>query len=93
MELELSTSPRSTWVWFPDTHTLGLAEDELTAAGCSVRRVVGIPGVERVLDIDIGVEALEGMLALDAAGYTFRWHESQHVMNRVDRFGIAIADS
>lgn len=92
MELEVSTSPRGTWVWFPDPHTLVLAEDELTAAGCSVQRVVGVAGAERVLDIDIGVEALEGMRTLDAAGYTFRWHESQHLLNRVERFGIPIAD-
>lgn len=76
--LQISSSPRSTWLWAPDE-----------AAVEAVRAVVGWGSVQHrgqelplVMDIDIGVMALETCERLAAAGFTFTWHESEHPLNR-----------
>ncbi len=47
----------------------------------------------RVLDLDIGVVALEGLEALGRADYTFRWHPGQSSLNRAPvLYGVTVAD-
>ena len=81
-ELEVSTSPRSTWVWAPDRAAGELVRSTLTAAGLQWFQKVA--GNERVTDVDIGVDSLEALEALQAAGYSFRWHPDQYELNRHD---------
>jgi hypothetical protein len=77
-ELQISTSPRATWVWAPDEDT---ARQVREIAG-------GQPAYRRgellalVTDVDIGCVALETCEALAAAGFTFTWHESEHPLQR-----------
>ena len=77
-ELQLSSSPRTTWLWAPDEDTAR-----------RVRKLVGgrpAYALPLVTDIDIGVVALEACEALAAAGFTFAWHESEHPLNRHNWF-------
>ena len=90
-ELELSTSPRSTWVWAADVAEADQLRELLTEAGCSPMDAVGSKAEPRVLDLDIGVVALDGLEALVRAGYTFRWHPGQYALNRSETlYGIAV---
>lgn len=82
MELELSKSPRSTWVWAPDVDEAERLRVILTEARCSVYPSSGRNSEPRILDLDIGVDALEGLTTLAKAGYSFRWHESVSPLNR-----------
>lgn len=82
MELELSTSPRATWVWAHDTVEAERLRDILVAAGRSVSPAAGKNAEPRILDIDIGIDAADGLAALKEAGYSFCWHPSQHELNR-----------
>lgn len=94
MELEISTSPRATWVWATDLDHAEELRKILTAARCAVSTAAGRNSEPRVLDIDIGVVALDGLEALQRSGYTFRWHAGQHELNRsTNLFGLAVADS
>ena len=81
-ELQLSSSPRTTWLWAPDEDTAR-----------RVRKLVGRRPAYRggellplVTDIDNGVVAPEACEALAAAGFTFAWHESEHPLNRHNWF-------
>jgi hypothetical protein len=65
--LQISSSPRSTWLWAPDEATVS-----------RVRAVVGWSPVQHrgeelplVMDIDIGVTAYETCLQLAGKGFTF----------------------
>lgn len=92
-ELELSTSPRATWVWAADVDEAEQLRGILTAAGCSPVAAAGGNAEPRVLDLDIGVVALDGLEALGRAGYTFRWHSGQSPLNRAPAlYGVAVAD-
>ncbi|MEO5536026.1 MAG: hypothetical protein ABIR17_12955 [Pseudolysinimonas sp.] len=86
-ELQLSTSPRMTWVWAADDHQADQLRAALKSAHCTVHPAVGRNAESRIVDLDIGVVAGEGIEALAAAGYTFRWHEQQHELNRSPDFG------
>lgn len=77
-ELQLSTSPRMTWLWAPDADTAKRVR-EITGGRPASSRGEPLP---LVTDIDIGVTALEACEALAAAGFTFTWHESEHPLNR-----------
>lgn len=77
-ELQLSSSPRSTWLWAPDAETARRVR-EITGGWPATRRGEELP---LVIDIDIGVCALKACEALAKAGYTFAWHESEHPLNR-----------
>lgn len=90
MELELSTSPRSTWVWAADIDQVAALREIL---GPGARAAVGRNSEDRVLDLDIGVVAADALDALAAAGYSFRWHaEQQHPLNRTaDIYGVPVA--
>lgn len=77
-ELQLSTSPRTTWLWAPDADTASQVR-EITGGRPVSRRGEPLP---LVTDIDIGVVALDACQALAAAGFTFTWHESEHPLNR-----------
>lgn len=93
MELHLSTSPRMTWVWAEDEPQARELRKVLEAAGCSVYPAAGRNAEPRILDLDIGVVAADGVRALHDAGYSFRWHEQQHELNRREDFGgIPVAD-
>ena len=93
MELEVSTSPRSTWVWAHDDEEAARLQVMLLAANCSVRSASGRNSESRVLDIDIGYEAFDAVKVLLGAGYSFRWHPDQYVLNRRPTlFGFPIVD-
>jgi len=80
------------WAW--DEDEAEQVRAILVAAHCSVCPATGRKAEPRVLDLDIGVTALEGLRALEAAGYAFRWHTSQHVLNRESTLaGIPVADA
>jgi len=94
MELEISASPRATWVW---ANTVEHAEElrkVLAASRCVASAATGRNSEARVLDLDMGVDGLNGLEALQRSGYTFRWHSGQHVLNRSSKlFGLAVADA
>jgi hypothetical protein len=69
-------------VWASDTQEAARLRTILTAAGCEVSTAVGSNTEPRVLDLEIGGVAGEGLEALQAAGYSFLWHPTQHVLNR-----------
>lgn len=79
-ELAISSSPRSTWLWAPDPATLEHVRQILGEACRLAQR--GRVTLPMVLDIDIGVDALIACQTLAAAGFTFRWHDSQFLLNR-----------
>lgn len=92
MELELSTSPRATWVWATDEGQAQALRAALKAAGHEAAAAHGSNAESRTLDLDIGVSALEGLQFLLDAGYSFRWHPGQHPLNRAERlYGIPVA--
>lgn len=91
MELELSTSMRSTWVWAVDAEH---ARELLALLGKGAHPATGRNAEDRVIDIDIGVVAHYALEALLRAGYTFRWSPQQHELNReADFYGVAVAGS
>jgi hypothetical protein len=92
MELELSTSPRATWVWAANRNQAESLRALLEADGCQVAAAHdGIAG-DLTLDLDIGVVALEGLECLREAGYSFRWHSVQHPLDCAeDMYGIPVA--
>lgn len=91
MELELSTSPRATWVWAADGDQAESLRALLEAGGYHVSAARGGNAEDRTLDLDIGVVALEGLECLRDAGYSFRWHPGQHPLDRTeDRYGIPV---
>ncbi|NEN04738.1 hypothetical protein G3T36_02540 [Diaminobutyricibacter tongyongensis] len=69
MELELSTSPRATWVWATDRDRAETLQALLTASSCEVSAARGGNAESWTLDLDIGVVAWEGMECLVKAGY------------------------
>lgn len=77
-ELQLSISPRATWLWAPDSATARHVR-EMTAGRPAVRDGHEVP---LVTDIDVGADALQACEPLAAAGYTFTWHESEHPLNQ-----------
>jgi hypothetical protein len=92
-ELEVSTSPRATWVWAADVDEAEQLRGILTEAGCSPSDATGANAELRVLDLDIGVVALDALRALGRAGYTFRWHSGQSPLNRLPAlYGVGVAD-
>lgn len=94
MELELSTSPRATWVWAANRDQADALQALLEARGCQVTPARGGNSEDRTLDLDIGVVALEGLECLQNAGYSFRWHPGQHPLNAAeDLYGIPVAGS
>ena len=89
MELELSTSPRATWVWAADREQAESLLGLLEVGSCQVSTARGGNAEDRTLDLDIGVVALEGLGFLRDAGYSFRWHPGQHPLDRTeDQYGI-----
>ena len=94
MQLEVSTSPRATWVWAADQRQAEALRASLTSAGHEATAARGGNAESRTLDLDIGVVALEGLQFLLEAGYSFRWHPGQHLLNRAERlFGIPVAET
>lgn len=92
MELELSTSPRATWVWAEDRDQAALLQGILNAGGCQVSAAQGGNAEVRTLDLDIGVVAMEGLERLQGAGYSFRWHPGQHPLDQADHlYGIPVS--
>jgi hypothetical protein len=93
MKLEISTNPRATWVWAPNEAAAESLREILIAANCSFSPANGKNSETRVLDIDIGIVALEGLAALEIAGYSFHWHHTQHEFNRQPTlFGMKIKE-
>ncbi len=80
-ELEISTSPRATWVWASDRGKAELLQTALYDAGHRVALARGGNTERRTLDLDIGAVALEGMQLLLDVGHSFRWHPGQHPLN------------
>lgn len=77
--LQISSSPRSTWLWAPDQDTVGRVREVLGDWSPVRHRGEELP---LVMDIDICVMAYETCLKLAEAGFTFDWHESEHPLNR-----------
>jgi hypothetical protein len=81
-------------VWATDRDQAELLQTLLKATGCEVSAARGGNAEDRTLNIDIGVVALEGLECLRDAGYSFRWHPGQHLLDRAaDRYGIPVAGS
>ncbi|MFC7344503.1 hypothetical protein [Saccharopolyspora griseoalba] len=77
-EIQVSTSPRATWIWAPD-------ED----IAQRVRAVSGGQPVQArnkdlslVTNVGIGVDALQACQSLASAGFSFSWHPDQHPWDR-----------
>jgi hypothetical protein len=80
-------------VWSRDVEEHERVYAILIAAGCTVWNATGTKGDPHALNIDIGVVAQESLLALDKAGYSFRWHPDQYEMNRgAELFGIPVEE-
>ena len=86
MNLEISTSPRATWIWAQNAAEAESLREILTAAHCSFSDPTGKNANPRILDLDLGIVAAEGLLALEMAGYSFQWHATQHELNRQPTF-------
>lgn len=82
--LEISTSPRATWVWAADRGQPEELQAALSAAGHQVSAAHGGNAENRTLDLDIGAVALEGLQFILEAGYSFRWHPGQHPLNTAE---------
>lgn len=71
-QLGVTSTPRSTWIWARNSEECARARGIISVAGGLARWEqafrYGRP-VENVSDIDIGVDALEAMEALEAAGF------------------------
>lgn len=71
-QLGVTSTPRSTWIWARNSEECAQARRAISSAGGLARWAqalrYGRP-VENVSDIDIGVDALEAMEALEAAGF------------------------
>jgi len=92
LALELSTSPRATWVWAADQDQAEVLQTSLNVAGHEAVAARGGNAESRTLDLDIGAVALEGLQFLQDAEYSFRWHPEQHPLNRAERLhGIPVA--
>jgi hypothetical protein len=93
MRLEISTSPRATWIWAQNAGEAEILREILTAAHCSFSDPAGKNAEPRILDLDIGIVAAEGLTALEMAGYSFQWHPTQHKLNRQPTLlGLTIKD-
>jgi hypothetical protein len=82
MNLQISTSPRATWIWAQNAAEAESLREILTAARCSYSDPTGKNADPRILDLDIGIGAANGLIALEMAGYSFQWHATQHELNR-----------
>ncbi|NEN04729.1 hypothetical protein G3T36_02490 [Diaminobutyricibacter tongyongensis] len=92
MELELSKSPRDTWVWATDREQAEKLQALLTASGCQAYPARGENAEDRTLDLDIGVVAMEGLMCLQNAGYSFRWHPTMRPLDKTeDLYGVPVA--
>lgn len=58
MELEISTSPRATWVWAADERLAVKLRASLNAAGQEAAAARGGSAESRTMDLDIGGVAL-----------------------------------
>ncbi|GIG40734.1 hypothetical protein [Cellulomonas phragmiteti] len=92
-ELQVTTSPRSTWLW---------AASDADAAEVRALLDAGahfwVPAyrygneVARVTDVEIGATALDACETLTASGWVLRWHPDQHPLNRRNTLlGLPIA--
>lgn len=74
-ELQLSYSPRTTWLWAAD---LAAAERVRWSCGGQVASRGG-QLLPLVTDVGIGIDAYEACNDLAAQGFTFTWHESNQL--------------
>lgn len=92
-ELQVSTSPRMTWLWAPDEHAAQRVR-EITSGSSATHRGEALA---LVTDVGIGVEALAACEELAKAGFTFTWHGSEHPATAgpatsARRFGANVLD-
>lgn len=83
--VEISTSPRATWLWASDELTARDLRARLEETGSQwqpARRGGAVQSL--VTDVDIGVEAFTACEVLAAAGYTFQFHASEHELDGDD---------
>lgn len=83
--LQVTTSPRSTWLWAA-TDADAAEVRALLNAGAHFWVPAYRHGreVARVTDVEIGATALEALEALTGAGWSLRWHPNQHPLNQRD---------
>ena len=95
--LQVSTTPRETWLWAPTAADAVRARAVLHAARCTVlaptedeaemwilsaTTAAEAFDADRIIDVEIGVTAFESMDTLVAAGYILQWHPRQQLRNR-----------
>lgn len=91
MELALSTAPRETWVWTDNDQQKEQIQALLADAGCLVLPALEPHPEPRAINIEVGVTAMDSLQALERSGARFRWHPSQHELNRNPQlFGIPV---
>lgn len=78
--LLIATSPRSTWITAPDAATAVEIRELLGDAWSEVRRRGRLDPL--ALDVGIGIDAFEAGTILIESGYSFKWHDDQHQLNR-----------
>lgn len=100
MELEVSTTPRETWLWAASSAEADRLRALLSAAGHVVLEP-DLPAASeeakgyepgRIIDIEIGATAADALDTVRAAGYTLRWHPRQASPNRGTLFGELVPE-
>jgi hypothetical protein len=89
--LLLSTTPRMTWVWAHDAHEVEAVHEILRRAGAVCEPASAYDeDVPFATDVSIGLEALEGLEALQSAGYRFTSHPDYPSHGPDDLYGIPV---
>jgi len=93
--LEVTTSPRSTWLWAATVDAAAAVRALLDAHSMSWELPYRYGReVPQVTDVEIGVTAAEACEVLAEAGWTFRWHPDQEPLNRRETLrGVPISQS
>lgn len=87
--LLIATSPRSTWITAPDRNTVAIVRSVLGGRAGEVQRNGKLDDL--ACDVGIGIDAYVAGELLLGAGFSFQWHDDQHLVNRTDSaWGIPV---